>query len=461
MIIDTNSIRYKTNGMVMWAVTAIVLVMPFFLGANRPGVWAMTAAVLSATVCLYLLRLARVRTLPRRQVADFFSIWLLFLILSVYIGMQILPLAGVIPGWLLWWPTDVPASPTISLSPGETFFSLLRWLSYGMLFYLAVQVAANRSRATVFLNAIYAVVVIHAVYGAIMFLHFNDTILFSKKWAYAGSATGAFVNRNSFATFLAFGCVLGITLILEELFTPLERRPQSTGFRYGSNRDLILHFTGLVIIAGVLIMTNSRMGNFAALIGVLVVSLMAVLKSNTLRGRYVALFLILLTGFAALLLLYGGNLVERAGQVGTDADVRFNLYQQAWGMVMTRPWTGFGGSAFEYAYMLFHRPPVSTDALWDKSHNTYLALWVEYGLVFGSIPLLLVAIIVWRLIAGFIGASFVEAPTLAAIGVILVAAIHSLVDFSLEIQGVTLLFVVILAAGFAHAIQGERRSNGT
>ncbi|WP_188129475.1 O-antigen ligase family protein [Rhizobium sp. RU20A] len=458
MIGETNSIRYKTNGFLMWAVTAIVLVMPLFLGANRPGVWALTAALLFATASLYFLRLALAGVTPRKSVSAFPLIWGLFLALTVYIAIQFLPVARLLPGALLWWPADVPASATISVSPGDTLFALLRWLSYGLLFYMAVQIAANRTRAATFLSVMYVVVVLHAAYGAIMLLQFNDTILFSEKWSYEGSATGAFVNRNSFATFLAFGCVLGVSLILEELFTPIERRPQSTGFRYGSNRNLILNLTGLAIIASVLVMTNSRMGNFVALAGVLVVSLMAIAKSDTVRGRYSALAAVVLASFGLLLALYGGGLLERVGAVGTDADTRLSLYKQAIEMIAARPLTGFGGSSFEYAYPLFHQLPVSTDFLWDKAHNSYLTLWVEYGLLFGSIPMLILAIIAWRLVRAFAAAPFVEAPMLAGSGVIIVGALHSLVDFSLEIQGVTMLFVVIVGAGFAYAVQSERRA---
>ncbi len=416
MIGDTSNIRYKTNGILMWAVAAIVLVIPFFLGGNRPGVWALTSAATFGVASLYLLRLAFARVTPRKRVSAFPLLWALFAALTLYIALQTLPLSQFLPASLLWWPDGVPASETISLSPGETLFALLRWLTYGLLFYLVVQIAANRARAAAFLNAIFCVVVIHAAYGAVMFLNFNDTILFSEKWAYAGSATGAFVNRNSFATFLAFGCVLGVSLIFEDLFVPVERRPQSTGFRYGSNRGLILQMTGLLIIACVLVMTNSRMGNLAALLGVLVVAVMAIAKSDTVRGRYAAVVAIVLVAFGMLLALYGGSLLERLGEAGGDAGVRISLYKQLWSMIEARPLTGFGGSAFEYAFPLFHQPPVSTELVWDKTHNTYLALWVEYGLVFGSIPLLVLLLVGARVVRGFASEPFVEAPTLAAAG---------------------------------------------
>ncbi len=93
---------------------------------------------------------------------------------------------------------------------------------------------------------------------------------------------------------------------------------------------------------------------------------------------------------AALFSLYGSGTLERLGSVEREADYRFELYEQVWAMVMTRPWTGYGGGAFELSFTMFHQWPLSFDLIWQKAHNTYLGLFADYGLVFGSLPILVV-----------------------------------------------------------------------
>ena len=87
------------------------------------------------------------------------------------------------------------------------------------------------------------------------------------------------------------------------------------------------------------------------------------------------------------------------------AAVRGDLYRQVWGMILARPWTGYGGEAFELAYPLFHRPPVDPDLVWDHAHSSYLALWTDYGLIFGSMPLLMLLITFVRLVVSFMRAA--------------------------------------------------------
>lgn len=98
---------------------------------------------------------------------------------------------------------------------------------------------------------------------------------------------------------------------------------------------------------------------------------------------------------------------------------------------------------------LFHQWPVSPDMVWDKAHSTYLALWAELGVVAGSLPLLLVAIFTLQALRLYTTRSADWAAPAIAVSVVAVAAIHSLVDFSLEIEANAFLFLAILALAIA------------
>jgi O-antigen ligase len=229
----------------------------------------------------------------------------------------------------------------------------------------------------------------------------------------------------------------------------------------GQNRHrkvaaIALIAAGLFVIGAALVATQSRMGFFAGLIGALSVTVLA------LSRRRATVWLIalsaLLVATLGLLVLNGGGLLERVGSLETAGDVRADLYRQVWGMILSSPWVGYGAGTFELAFPLFHQLPVSPDVVWNKAHSTYLSLWVELGFLFGSLPLFIVAAAALRLVrSASRGAA--GAPRLAAIGVIAVAAVHSAVDFSLEIQAVAFTFIAIvfLAIGAGLGVGEQRR----
>ena len=94
---------------------------------------------------------------------------------------------------------------------------------------------------------------------------------------------------------------------------------------------------------------------------------------------------------------------------------------------------------------------ISAAGIWDKAHNTYLEVWQGLGLVFGTA---LMAALGWRISTSFVGAirrrRDAKSPIVAAAASLLVAA-HALVDFSLQIEAVTLTFMALLGAGVAQS----------
>ncbi len=434
----------RVNGVLTTILVAIVAIAPILLGSNRPFFWAFWAAVIGAVAVLYLVALlVRGETLrmPLRR------LWLpasLLAALLVFLGAQMAPIATAFVGAS----GDVIASATLSLAPGATWLTLLQFATYGLFFFLMLQVAANRSRARRIGVALFVVVVAHALYGLFALVLLDDSLLFFPKWAYEGFATGGFVNRNSFATFLAFGLVLGVLLAAREL--------KGDGGR--ANAAVIL--AGSALILATLVATGSRMGLFAGLVGSAVAVLMAGAKDEkTTRTRGLLLAILPIAAAIVVFILYGAGTFDRLGSLESDANVRGDLYQQVIGMIAARPWLGYGGGAFELAYPLFHQLPVSPDLVWDKAHSTYLSLWAELGLVAGSIPMLLIAWIAIDALRLYLGRRSGDwtAPA-AAVAVTVVAALHSTVDFSLEMQANVFFFLAVLAVGVARS--DTRRNTG-
>lgn len=438
-----SSRQRRLNGVLAVLLLAILALAPIPLASNRPFFWAMWAAVIGLLGMVYLVALLLRGEALRMPLA---RVWLpatLLALLCAFLLIQTLPFTTN----FLTAAGDTIGSRTLSLAPGSTLLMLVQVASYGLFFFLMLQVAANRSRARTLLVALFLVVTAHAAYGLMALTLLADSLLFFEKWAYFGFATGSFVNRNSFATFLAFGLVLGVMLSLRAFRQGDHRRP--------GNAMLYLAATGLILAA--LLATGSRMGLLAGFAGAGLGALMATAKSSERWSmRRILLVLVPVLGALTVLLLYGAGTLERLGSLESDANVRGDLYLQVWSMILARPWLGYGGGTFEVAYPLVHQLPVSADLIWDKAHSTYLALWAELGLIAGSIPLLIIAVIGIDALRLYLGRRGDWTAPAAAVGVIVVAALHSTVDFSLEMAANALFFLAVLAVGVARDGRREK-----
>ncbi|TPW30905.1 O-antigen ligase family protein [Martelella alba] len=443
--------RSVLNNRTLFFLAVLLLVTPLMLGGNRPAVWALDATVVFGWMVLYVWRVMRYDITPRVLPSQFPLIAGLFFAFAAYCLVQVMPVFSFLSNNILAFPSGYGGGDTISVAPGDTFLALLRWLTYGSVFYLVLQIAANPGRSAFFTRVLFAIIVAHAVYGLLLRFQFGDKILFVHKWAYTGSVTGGFVNRNSFATFLAFGVPLGAALI----GTRVSKYRRDGGRKLidllTARDGVILYVVGLLLVVMALVATESRMGNIAAFLGGIVTcAIMAAnFRSAVTTRSIVGLLAVLLAAFGLVVAFYGSSLVDRFSYdtASISVAVRAALYEQTWRMFMDRPLLGFGGNGFEFAFPLFHQDALSADYLWDLAHSTYLALWSEYGLIFGSMPLVIVALVFWRILRSDFSLAEDPSGSIAAIGVIVTAAVHSTVDFSLEMEGVTLLFVAILANG--------------
>jgi len=418
--------------------------VPVPLGSNRPVFWALSGLVLAAIALFYFGLLLRQKSQFRHRPAQLKLLTAPYLVLLGFIILQMIPFGDWVSPIKIAIGDAIIASSTMSLTPGMSFLALIQFASYGLLFFLVLQIAHNTERAHKMLVALFIMVVVYAAYALFALTQLGDPILFFTKSAYQENATATFVNRNSFATFLSFGLIAGL------VFTAVSLLP--SGEKTGEQKSLLsaaLYLTGSSVIFAALIATQSRMGFTAGAIGALVATILVWSKAPKARRLIWPTLLFGLLGTIVLFVLYGTGLLERVGSVESSADVRMALYEQVIEMIADRPWTGYGAGSFELAFPLFHQLPVSPDLLWDKAHNTYLALWSELGVIFGSIPVLLILMIgvrAWRI---FRLATRRWINAAIALGAIATTAVHSLADFSLEIQAVAYLFVAILAIGMA------------
>lgn len=324
--------------------------------------------------------------------------------------------------WLVGLILVVPffAAAQVFLLPGKVeigvaALAIIRLLSYALFFVLALDVMDSNRRVAWMANLLVLAIAAHAVVG------FMFPVPVAAVSSFAGMVSGGFVNHNSFATYLGIGLCFAVGHMLDQIAR------QSPVIRAQS----IVSIAAVCIILIALLGTQSRMGIFATCAGALVV------LTRIGRPRLVIL------GAVMAIALLGVVTVDRGVMLGTAAQVRWTLYQQVFDMIAARPFTGHGLDNFALAFEPFHKLPLSAAVVWNSAHSTYLSLWAELGIIVGSVPLVAGLIIANKL------HSQLQWRSISALGALVVAAVHSLVDFSLEVEGVTLTFIFVIALGLS------------
>ena len=428
-----------------WLLVCLIVflaLVPLPVGSNRPAFAAL--AIILLGICgagffgaAALDRRHYVGALPDPVLTAMYG--LVCLILFV----QVIPMS--IPGFTQTLPGGADLR-TLSFAPGMTLGMLVQMLGYGLFALLVVQISVRTHAAQTLLTAAFAIAVAYAALGLVMLTQWGDSYFGLPKEYYLGSATGPFVNRNSFATFLAMGLSTGVVLLCERL--------GSHGRRLDVRSAAIA--VGIATIAFALFETNSRMGIFAGLAGGLLALVVGAVKARFSRWQWLLVAIGLVGGGVWLAPQLGSGVLDRLLVVEGALESRLVLYDQVLTMIASYPWTGVGGGAFEWAFPLFHQPPLSASYVWDKAHSTYLALWAELGILGGTLPILMFLVLGARAARNALWSGDRWAPGLAAVAGLVVVALHSLVDFSLEIPANAYFILAILVAGAA-PLRDKRR----
>ena len=431
------------NGVLAAVLVAVVLAAPLPAGSNRGAAWMLWAPVVAGSALVYGLTSWLAGARLRNNTLPWPTYWLLAVFI-LFALLQTVPLAALLPAALLPLPVVLDVQPRgISLVPAATQIAALRFATGAVFLVLLLLAAGSRRRSRRVAWALFLAVLFYAIWAVFSLRYLGDTFFWGDKVSYRGTATGPFINRNSFATFLGMGAVLGLALGLDGLRPQKMGAHQSHPFLGVRGLTAALSLACVAVILVVQLATQSRMGVAATLVAL---ALVWVLSSAPGRARATLWLGLGLLGLIVMLALFslGADLIDRLILSESAFGPRRALYQQVWQMILARPLTGYGLDSFPAAYELFHRPPVSPGLVWDNAHSSYLTLWVEMGLVIGSIPLLvglMFAARLWRNLAT--DRTFAA----AALGCLVLVGLHATVDFSIEMQANQMLLLAILALG--------------
>jgi hypothetical protein len=224
--------RYgRLNNFIGFSLVALVLISAVPVASNRPSWWLLWTMLLGILGIFYVLRaqflMGQKRSFQSSQFKIFFAVAFL---VPFYALIQSLPLADFLPSALLHLSIRVPtvlAPHSISVMPDASFLGALRAIGFILFLILTIEIGtqADRSHSLGFLLMIG--ILAQGLFGMISLKLLDDFSLWGVKDSYIGVLTGTFVNRNSIATFLGFGLILGVSYALERSrmagFAPKDR----------------------------------------------------------------------------------------------------------------------------------------------------------------------------------------------------------------------------------------------
>jgi O-antigen ligase len=445
---------------IFWIFVAGLAWIPFWHGSNEAIAWGVNAVLFPGLAVLYEAgRVLRGRPHP-------VGIWhvllpaALFLTLVSWIGLQ--GAAGLSPAaagsvWeMAGEAVGVKLAGSISINRDLTEAALLRLITAASVFWLALLLCRNAGRAWTLVAAIAAIGAAYAAYGLIAA---KTGWLRMPEMPQGGAVSATFINPNAFAAFAGIGLLatIGIFLRLCRRYgvgvSGIPRR-QMAALVEMIGRDGAPVLVGGFTILAALLLTASRGGVAATAIAVITIVALAGFGRRRRVGREPEALPALLLGLAFIGgtgLLFGTALVDKISGAGFLDANRLAVYRLTLQSILDQPWVGWGYGTFVDVFPMYRDGSVAGSGTWSQAHNTCLEAVQGLGIVFGSVFVTLVALLVCRCLGGAVSRRENAIVPLVAAGAVILVAAHGLIDFSLQIQAVTLTVAALLGAGVAQA----------
>lgn len=343
------------------------------------------------------------------------------------------------------WPMNAGGErQTISYDPYITSQAAFKILASICFFLLFATYVNNVERRKLAVNVIIVMCVLIALVGI------GQSYIGKVLWQRSGAGFGPFVNRNHFAGFLEMGVGLVGGLIIGRVVQRLELA--------------IYASCALALIAGIAL-SASRGGVLALAAEIVFLALVAIptfissrrSKHSSKSGILLRSAAALILGFAALggvTWLVGSeglvqNLSQTQGEIQGELPTserfsRRDIWSATSQLIKDHPVIGVGLGAYQFAYTRYDRSSGAQRV--EQSHNDYLQIVADAGLIGGVIALAFLILLFAR---GFSAAQThnkeKRAIALGALTGCFAIAVHSFVEFNLQITSNAQLFLALAA----------------
>jgi O-antigen ligase len=328
---------------------------------------------------------------------------------------------------------------------------------------IAADVFESEKRALFLIRFLTVFGVVLSIFSLIQYLT-KESIFF---WTNPGLAvgpwlSGPFVNHNHFAGFI-------------ELIIPLPIALVVTG---AARESRILYGFGAAIMTAAAILTASRGGMISIAAGLILVAGSGYSFSRTKTSRprnlddkhvlfsyssgikrLVAIMALIAAFVGGIMLLGLDPVIERLPSnesigVGNNTESfetsRGWIWRNSFKVFEAHPLTGTGMGSFETVFPLyspgFVATPTGKAQVWERTHNDYLQVLTDTGLIGAAIAIWFLASLLFAARQGLRSKSRIsQGLAIGCSAATLSILIHSLFDFNLQIPSTSLLFLILVA----------------
>lgn len=336
-------------------------------------------------------------------------------------------------------------------------------LTYAGVFWLTFNLTRTSERAWIGIRTIALIGGAYAFYGIAIYMSGNGWILIYPKWTYYESLTSTFVNRNSYATFAGLSLLCAVALLLNHIkpFFALKHPLRAKIVIIVEQLAAKSAWKTLLVlsIAMSLFLTQSRGGVASTLCGLLAVILIHVVQQR-LKKRHIFYIVLALALLTIVIFAVSGNPLSKRleiEKVESSVTFRNNMYAIVVDAIAASPLTGTGFGT--YADVIPAYKPeggISALLIWDKAHNTYLENALELGLPAALLLNFSIFLIAIQTARGTANRKRDKLIPALGVGATILVGLHSLVDFSLQIPAVTILYAAIMGIATSQSWSSQR-----
>jgi O-antigen ligase len=266
--------------------------------------------------------------------------------------------------------------------------------------------------------------------------------------------SGTFVNSNSFAAYAGMALVVALGLTFGRGPEPLEKTAvaaRATAPVWFAGARIVYLALALFLFGG-LLLSASRAGFGATLLGALLLAGVSLRRHSSSHPamRWVLGATLLVAAGATL--IAGSVFFHRLeGFSDDDAFTRFRLWQLALSAIRQSPWLGWGLGSYPDLYSLFQPPDLRLPN--DHAHSTPLEWMLDLGIPAALCAFATVVVPLAICLRGSVRRRTDRYIPAVAFAASMVALLHSLVDFSLQIPAIGIMVSALLGMGWAHAFR--------